>query len=75
VIPVEEIDRVATAFAEALCLGAQGGLVEGYELLVAGRRRVEALRGRGLPGGHDLVERWQTACDRYCRTLGLPMPE
>lgn len=75
VIPTEEIDRMATAIAEALRLGAQGRLVEGYELLVAGRRRAEALRDQGLPGGDDLVERWLAASDRFCRKLGLPLPE
>jgi hypothetical protein len=72
-IPDEEIERLVNAIHYAIQYCHEGRLVDGYNLLLEGRRHAERLRDAGEPWGEELVDRWRGACDNYAESYGLPL--
>jgi hypothetical protein len=73
-LPTTEIDRLSTAVEQADSLAASGRLMDGYMLLLEGRRRAERFAHHGAAWGKALVWRWRQACDNYTARYG-PSPQ
>jgi hypothetical protein len=65
VLPEAEMEAVTRGLAEVLELAADGQVADGYELLLWGLRRAQAVRDRGVPWGEELVTWWRLAVENY----------
>src|SRR5437868_1207690 len=59
VLPEREAELLASATSRAVDLASSGRLVAGYDELVQGQRRVEALRDAGESWGIVLAVLWE----------------
>jgi hypothetical protein len=67
-----ENHTLVTAVEGAATLAAAGHLADGYALLLAGLRRVEAIRDDGQTGADMLVRRYGLAMENYTDAYGIP---
>ena len=66
-IPARERELLLQAVSVAADLAAVGRFAEGYDHLLLGLRRAEALEREGLPYGEALVRRYRALRNTYMR--------
>jgi hypothetical protein len=72
VLPQGEVNALTRSLAEVLELAQADQLADGYDLLLWGLERAEAVRDEGVLWGDELVAYWQWAHTNYVNQYGIP---
>ena len=70
-LPDHEIDTFLTLVDDAITMAAEGQLVDGYLLLLAGMHYAEERREEAEPWAEELIERYRLAVENYCAGYGV----
>jgi hypothetical protein len=68
-----EIALLTDVMHDAISLGVEGHLADGYTMLLLGLEQALEAEAAGVPEAPELVPRWRAACEAYAQTFGVPL--